>query len=828
MSANLGVVNQITEDGHVVVAGIIEVGFNAEFVFLHIGTSMYFLDLKSRELPSTMLGNDDLLRLGFPTTLVRAALVSRRWLRLIASDPAFLRRFRELHPPRLLGFYITTRSVPRRNFGPHFVLMPSSAARGSASAPTTNWDSKSTDILDCRHGSVLVSQKFVTKLIRPLRPKCGADTFQLPPIQNLEEDTIHTVRQILSREDSNGVLFRQRQLPTFMCCINVSGTSIHTSATTQLLELPTLPLESYIVLSGDKIYMPNTVGTILVLDMTSSSFDIVELPDGARYDDGDIVLSRIFSFTFGFIRGTVAVPAIGFWWIPFIIDVGDNAEFVFFGVGRSVFYFDIKRRELQMKWRKLQKQVEKELLEGQVAEKLRGRPAVLPSRPSSAEAVLGNDDLLGEILLRAGGGLPAATLVRAALVCKRWYRLASLPPFLRRFRELHPPGLLGFYVVPIYLTPRGGEPPPSFVSLPDQPPEVASVVARARARLDLRSYGKVNEPWAFARVVCCNGHIHARLSASMVVCSPLFPERDCVFLPVNPKTHRCYHREFSCSCHGFVPNQGRDGLLYIFLTIGNNDKQTMAYVYKVRGGKPPTWSVFASTRDDRPFQVQSNVILFDGTVYTTGILSGNKVVIAILDISSASFSFIDLPEFSPEKDLDIHAAHCLLSPSDDSAGIYVVCLIETQLYIWLHKMSNNGESNWMLVDTISLDSFSADKGGQDADKSISIHAVTKNAGYVFFEWDDGIIYSLDVRARSAHKVYEYDASPHRPIYMIRPFMMVWPPTFPVLREEGDTHNEHPTRKSQRSQCGVYTRTRKSSYKEVDYAVYKCFLLSYIN
>ena len=59
---------------------------------------------------SVVLGNDDLLReillrLDFPTCLVRAAAVSKRWLRH-ASDPAFLRR---LHPPRLLGFYLDTR-----------------------------------------------------------------------------------------------------------------------------------------------------------------------------------------------------------------------------------------------------------------------------------------------------------------------------------------------------------------------------------------------------------------------------------------------------------------------------------------------------------------------------------------------------------------------------------------------------------------------------------------------------------------------------------------------------------------------------------------------
>ncbi|KAK1698615.1 hypothetical protein QYE76_015312 [Lolium multiflorum] len=57
-----------------------------------------------------VIADDDLLReillrLGFPAFLVRAALVSKRWLGL-AADRAFLRRFRDRHPPQLIGFYI--------------------------------------------------------------------------------------------------------------------------------------------------------------------------------------------------------------------------------------------------------------------------------------------------------------------------------------------------------------------------------------------------------------------------------------------------------------------------------------------------------------------------------------------------------------------------------------------------------------------------------------------------------------------------------------------------------------------------------------------------
>ncbi|RCV08833.1 hypothetical protein SETIT_1G358600v2 [Setaria italica] len=66
-----------------------------------------------------------------------------------------------------------------------------------------------------------------------------------------------------------------------------------------------------------------------------------------------------------------------------------------------------------------------------------------------ATAILDDADL-EEILLR----LPsAADLARsAALVCRRWRRVSSAPAFLRRFRRLHPPQILGFFIC------KGGRP----------------------------------------------------------------------------------------------------------------------------------------------------------------------------------------------------------------------------------------------------------------------------------------------------------------------------------------------------------------------------------
>ncbi|XP_048538289.1 uncharacterized protein LOC125517142 [Triticum urartu] len=72
--------------------------------------------------------------------------------------------------------------------------------------------------------------------------------------------------------------------------------------------------------------------------------------------------------------------------------------------------------------------------------------ASFPGSPEAAAAVLENDDLVSEILLR----LPPqpSSLPRASRVCRRWRRLLSDPAFRRRFRIHHrrgTPPLLGLF-----------------------------------------------------------------------------------------------------------------------------------------------------------------------------------------------------------------------------------------------------------------------------------------------------------------------------------------------------------------------------------------------
>ncbi|CAL5058684.1 unnamed protein product [Urochloa decumbens] len=190
-------------------------------------------------------------------------------------------------------------------------------------------------------------------------------------------------------------------------------------------------------------------------------------------------------------------------------------------------------------------------------------PPAAAESSSSVSLVLRSQELLGEILLRVG--FPT-TLVRAALACKRWLRVASDPVFLRLFRESHPPRLLGFYA-----TGYGRLGPPEFWPV-RQPPELASALARAASILDALP-GRVTDI-----VDCRHGRLHVCFSRGgscssngelEVVLSPLqYPAGGAVMLQLPPAPgiaghSRCYSTHTATFSHRsiqFLAENGGDAV----------------------------------------------------------------------------------------------------------------------------------------------------------------------------------------------------------------------------------------------------------------------------
>ncbi|OEL37021.1 hypothetical protein BAE44_0001960 [Dichanthelium oligosanthes] len=237
---------------------------------------------------SAVLGNDDplreiLVRLGFPTTLVHAALVAKRWLRH-ASDPAFLRRFRDRHPPALLGFYLREALFLRRRF-----VAVSQAPELATAIHRASIADESFIIRGCRNGRLLVCDWNIAVLekvvLSPLHPTRGK--IVVPP---LPRGPNSRMRLFLPEQDDNGdavaveLLKMGTKLQVLLLTLQSGVWVGHNSAVIFIRE--TVPDIGRILMPVcGRIYMLTGSRHILRLDMAAASSSVLQLPDRVRTDN---------------------------------------------------------------------------------------------------------------------------------------------------------------------------------------------------------------------------------------------------------------------------------------------------------------------------------------------------------------------------------------------------------------------------------------------------------------------------------------------------------------------------------------------------------------
>ncbi|VAH25429.1 unnamed protein product [Triticum turgidum subsp. durum] len=397
----------------------------------------------------------------------------------------------------------------------------------------------------------------------------------------------------------------------------------------------------------------------------------------------------------------------------------------------------------------------------------------------SVSRVLDDDDLLIEIIVRLG--LPT-TLIRAILVCKRWFFIVSDKAFLRRFRSLHPPRLLGFYVStrstdelsPVLLRPR-------FVPMLPQPLELATAV-RLAENYSLEAYDE-----ELACVCECQNDtilLHGFQDKSILfgVHWPLCPERGVVAPPITP------YEEFdgtAATCAHFLLKEEGDGknLTFIWFSIGyliegkDYSIKYKAHIYMLQDGlwywRSSAAAVLPSPRPD-----------------PHPLLSGNKIYmehstsIAALNLTTSNFSTIPLPE-----GMERYVCEDMMLSRANDSGVYLVHLEKLQLRIWLHTGGNSGGMrNWLLLDTICLREMLAALGMADNEQPtlLDTFQTGNNLQFVFFKIGQSALH-LDIKRRELRKVYEVTED-DRTLERIYPFMMTWPPTFPVLKNDPASPN----------------------------------------
>uniref|UniRef100_A0ACD5ZCF4 Uncharacterized protein n=1 Tax=Avena sativa TaxID=4498 RepID=A0ACD5ZCF4_AVESA len=388
--------------------------------------------------------------------------------------------------------------------------------------------------------------------------------------------------------------------------------------------------------------------------------------------------------------------------------------------------------------------------------------------PAAASAaiskVLDNDDLLIEILLHVGF---ATNLVRVALVCKYWLRHVSDPKFLHRFHKLHPSTLLGFYI--------GAGPAlhtPHFVPMQPQPPELAAIISHTSFSLDCDQ-----KVLTFIRD-CRDGRVFTtrREGSELIhrVYNPLFPEKGMSITPPIP----CYQQQddYYCCMSQILSVKEGDDLSYFHVLVASKKDRTksMVHVYILRPGHDAWRTHLTLATDPLPDNWVTKFMLSDNKIYMHGVWSD----IVVLDLVASSSSTIRLPQGMEYGDRD-----AMLSRADDASGVYLIQAKELQLRIWLHK-----GDNWLMVDTICLVEMCANlrmsdcTGEEEQAAVLRIKQVGDNAEFVFLQMGRYILY-LDIKCRTLRKVHEM-ADKDQCFYVhIYPFKMIWPPTFPPLKDD---------------------------------------------
>ncbi|XP_037454534.1 uncharacterized protein LOC119324866 [Triticum dicoccoides] len=376
---------------------------------------------------------------------------------------------------------------------------------------------------------------------------------------------------------------------------------------------------------------------------------------------------------------------------------------------------------------------------------------------AAVSKVLEDDNLLTEILLRT---VFTTTLLNSALVCTRWLAHVSDRAFLHRFREIHPPRLLGFYI-------NKGEHTPNFIPILPQPRELTAVIQRATSSFG--TYQRVPSVPTYI-LGCRNGNVlirqHDEIGTTFAVHKVVCPERGMDILPPFPRPQSQYLFD-GTTYSKILPKEEGDELSYLYVLMHQTrDGKHRVYIYILKHG---IWRMNHSLivqQPPRPWSVLKSV------------LSSNKIYvpagwsnIIVLDLVASSFSIIELPE-----GMEYGERNTILSQADDVAGVYLILVKKFQLRIWLH----NGYT-WLLMDTVYLREMFVDLSVSDGNASLLINQAGDNAEFVFLDMGR-CTFLLDIKCRTMHKVYEKEDG-DKFFCEIHPLMMIWPPVFHAPKDD---------------------------------------------
>ncbi|CAN6222246.1 unnamed protein product [Urochloa humidicola] len=336
------------------------------------------------------------------------------------------------------------------------------------------------------------------------------------------------------------------------------------------------------------------------------------------------------------------------------------------------------------------------------------------------------DELVEEVLIHVPPDDPAS-LVRAALVCKRWCRLIAGSSFRRRFRELHPrPPMLGY----IYRRRDGTDfvPTSSF-----RPPHAVREGWRV---LDARH----------GRVLVLDAAV--LYDMALIVWDPVSDEQR--RLPALQSLFSSWRAALLCAAAGCDHLDCRLGpFLVIFVATGFiSPAETSAYLYSSEQG---AWSepLDVSSRDDCILMLHHALVgnsLYFNYEPNTKILEYN--------LARQELSVINLPSA-------FHGWHVVLMESENGV-LGFTTLQESKLSLWVREAGPDGYAGWAQRRVIELDKLLP---VSDCSHSLSPYVnpiacppyVVAIAGGidVIFVWMDDRLFSVHLESSRAENIGQF-------------------------------------------------------------------------
>ncbi|XP_051186423.1 uncharacterized protein [Lolium perenne] len=475
-----------------------------------------------------------LLRLPSPASLARAAVVCRRWRR-ISISPAFLRRFRRLNPPQLVGFFIcnggfTAKSVGDQPVGqilePTFLpALPPPRGVGGSAARYRDFslrglpDVDRWTLADARDGLLLFSSVYDDRMTIPRNfvvcdPLSGRSVLvRDAPRYQPDDKAAYLGAALVTVDGGDGASTLSFEVLLVTYFMSGPRLSVFSSRTGQWSVLPEAKCGNSLMprLSGvgkpthanGCVYwvMDNEFELyLLVLDTRTKKFSTSvrllasmreEYASGnnlrvLRSEDGELRIVAMAWRSFGLhvwfldrsrstkgrwvreraeevstLQGVSELLADVCNRTIKIMDAGEGAVFLKVSGLDWVYVVNLEERNVlklphqrfssgpALPYRMelcppLPKQAQAIVRTSMREQHVRGKQRRLSPPAVTADAMARLDERHhAEILLR----LPSpASLALAAVVCRRWRRISISPDFLRRFRRLNPPQLVGFFI----------------------------------------------------------------------------------------------------------------------------------------------------------------------------------------------------------------------------------------------------------------------------------------------------------------------------------------------------------------------------------------------